>query len=202
MNVRKRIALALIVLSSLAASAPAADDPRGIVEKLTSEVIAVLKKKGLSADEKRKQIEPIIFSYTDFDTTSRLVLARHWPKLSEAEQQAFVDEFKKHLSITYGKNVDSYRDEKVTITDERKEARGDSTVKTRIIRDGPNDILVDYRLRQVSGGWKIIDVIIERVSLVSNFRSQFQDIMASGGIDRLLALLREKNAKGESLKTS
>jgi phospholipid transport system substrate-binding protein len=111
--------------------------------------------------------------------------------------------FKNHLSMTYGRNVESYKNEKVQITGSRPETGGDATVKTKIVRGGGgNDILVDYRLRQRDGTWKIIDVVIEGVSLVPNFRSQFQDVVASGGPERLLALLREKNAKGEPLKTS
>ena len=63
-------------------------------------------------------------------------------------------------------------------------------MQTKILRGGgSDDVVVDYRLRQTSGQWKIIDVIIEGVSLVSNFRSQFQDVVASGGPERLLALL-------------
>ena len=65
--------------------------------------------------------------------------------------------------------------------------------------NGSNDILVDYRLRQKGGTWRIIDVVIEGVSLVSNFRSQFQDIVSNGGPDRLLVLLKQKNASGEPL---
>src|SRR6185436_4928392 len=103
--------------------------------------------------------------------------------------------------MTYGRNVENYKNEKVTITGARQETGGDSTVKTKILRGGPGDILVDYRLRQRDGTWKIIDVIIEGVSLVSNFRSQFQDILSSGGPDHLIALLKDKNAKGESMKT-
>jgi len=111
-------------------------------------------------------------------------------------------QFKEHLAMTYGRNVENYKNEKVTITGSREEAKGDWTVKTKILRGGPGDILVDYRLRQRDGSWRIIDVIIEGVSLVSNFRSQFQDVVSGGGPERLIALLREKNAKGEPLKTS
>src|SRR5439155_717463 len=82
------------------------------------------------------------------------------------------------------------------------EGRGDCTVKTKILRGGGNaDVLVDYRLRQENDAWRIIDVVIERVSLVANFRSQFQEIMGSGGPAKLLDVLREKNAKGEPLKS-
>ena len=107
-----------------------------------------------------------------------------------------------YLSVTYGKNLDSYSNEKVVLLGDREEARGDWSVKTKIARGGGNDdILVDYRLRKLPGteDWKIIDVTIEGVSLVANFRSQFQEIMASGGAARMLALLAEKNAKGESI---
>ena len=85
---------------------------------------------------------------------------------------------------------------------ERDEGRGDWSVKTKILRGGGSaDVLVDYRLRQENDAWRIIDVVIERVSLVANFRSQFQEIMSSGGPTKLLEVLREKNAKGEPLKS-
>ena len=172
--------------------------PRQIVRNITDQVLAILTDDGLSRDEKRSRIETIVYDHVDFETMSRLILARNWKKLDEGQQKEFVAEFRRHLSLTYGKNVDSYRDEKVTITGDRKEARKDWTVMTRIVRNGPNDIFVDYRLRETDDGWRIIDVVIERVSLVSNFRSQFQEILTNGGPERLLRLLREKNESGES----
>jgi phospholipid transport system substrate-binding protein len=165
-------------------------------------VIAVLQEKNLSADAKREKIRGIVQGYVDFSTMSRLVLARNWASLSDSQKGEFVEEFKQHLSVVYGKNVESYNNEKVQITGDRDEGRGDWTVQTKIIRpQGGADILVDYRLRQIDGNWKVIDLIIERVSLVSNFRSQFQEVMANGGIEKLLQLLREKNAAGQPLKS-
>jgi phospholipid transport system substrate-binding protein len=196
------MAVALLV-GAAAAPARAAEDPAAaVVEKTTSSVIAVLVNQKLSTEEKRKQVEDVVLARVDFETLSKLVLARNWTKFSEAQRGEFMDLFKNHLSMTYGRNVESYKNEKVQITGSRQETGGDATVKTKIVRGGGNDILVDYRLRQRDGTWKIIDVVIEGVSLVSNFRSQFQDVVASGGPERLLALLREKNAKGEPLKTS
>jgi phospholipid transport system substrate-binding protein len=114
-----------------------------------------------------------------------------------------MDEFKKHLSVTYGDNVDKYRDESVVITGDRKELRGDWTVMTKVVGgSGASDFLVNYRLRQKDGRWWIIDIIIEGVSMVSNFRSQFQEIMANGGPERLLRLLKEKNAAHQPLAAS
>ena len=75
-------------------------------------------------------------------------------------------------------------------------------MQTKILRGGgSNDIAVDYRLRQSNGRWKMIDFIIEQVSLVANFRSQFQEIISSGGPEHLLQVLREKTAKGEEFKS-
>ena len=192
------IVACLLLFAVLTAVAAESSAPRELVRGITDAVIKVLREKGMSADDKRKRIEDIVFDYVDFETTSRLVLAKHWRNLNEDQKTQFIQEFRRHLSVTYGKNVESYQDETVTITGDRKEARGDSTVKTRIVRNGPNDILVDYRLRRKGNGWKIIDLIIERVSLVSNFRSQFQQIVANDGIERLIDLLRKKNAAGES----
>lgn len=189
---------------AFAAARPAAavDTPPQVVRKLSDAVIAVLQEKGPSANQKRTKIQEIVKQYADFATMSRLVLARHWKSLTDDQKQQFVEEFKQHLAVTYGKNVESYNDEKVQIVGDRDDGRGDWTVQTTIVRPGGGaDILVDYRLRQENGEWKVIDLVIERVSLVSNFRSQFQDVMMNGGIDRLLELLREKNAAGQPLKS-
>jgi phospholipid transport system substrate-binding protein len=190
---------ALACVGTIAPAAPAAESPRAVVEATTSTVIAVLADKSLSTDEKRRRVEDIVYARVDFETLSRLVLGRGWNQLSAEQRTEFQREFKQNLSGTYGRNVESYKNEKVTIIDDRQEARGDWTVRTKIVRHGPDDISVDYRLRQTDGTWKIIDVIIEGVSLVSNYRSQFQEIMTNGGIERLLKLLREKNARGEPL---
>jgi phospholipid transport system substrate-binding protein len=188
--------------AALAADAPAGDGsgPRATVQATTSQVIAVLANTGMPTEEKRHQVEQIVYAQVDFETLSRLVLARNWSQLSEAQQKQFMEEFRQNLSATYGRNVESYKNEKVRIIEDHAEPRGDWTVRTKIVRNGSDDISVDYRLRQINGSWKIIDIIIENVSLVANFRSQFQEIMSNGGPTRLLQVLHEKNEKGEPLK--
>ncbi len=203
---RRKLAAAALLVASLTAlgGVPArADDAAvAVVQRTTSGVIAILTDPKLATEEKRKRVEDVVLQSVDFETLSKLVLARNWTRFSDPQRAEFMTLFRNHLSMTYGRNVESYKNEKVTITGSRAETGGDATVKTKILRGGPGDILVDYRLRQRDGQWKIIDVIIEGVSLVSNFRSQFQDVVSGGGPDRLLGLLREKNAKGEPLKSS
>ncbi len=194
--------LLVLPLRAVAADAPAGDatTPRGVVQATTGAVINVLANKSLPTDEKRHRVEEIVYARVDFATLSKLVLARAWNDLSEEQRKQFMEEFRQNLSATYGRNVESYKNEKVTITDDHAEPRGDWTVRTKIIRNGSDDINVDYRLRQIDGTWKIIDIIIENVSLVANFRSQFQEIISQGGPTRLLQVLHEKNERGEPLK--
>ena len=195
--------LALGALLAFSATRPAfAATPRETIDQTATQVIEILKDKSLDTAARRRRVEDVSNQHFDFDVISRLALARNWATLSPEQQTRFIEEFRQHLSVTYGRNLDSYSNEKVVILGDREEQRGDWSVKTKIARGGGNDdIMVDYRLRKVANGdeWKIIDVTIESVSLVANFRSQFQEIMASGGADRLLTLLAEKNAKGESI---
>ena len=196
------VGVVLLCLAPPVAGAAGGDGPRAIVEHVTSAALAVLGNKGLSADEKRHRLEEIVYAQTDFDTMSRLVLARNWSRFSPAQQAEFVQQFKQHLSITYGRNIENYRNERVEIVGDRDEGRGDWIVMTKILRGGgAEDILVDYRLRRTGEAWRIIDIVIERVSLVANFRSQFQEIVSQGGPEKVLQLLRDKNAHGEPLQS-
>jgi phospholipid transport system substrate-binding protein len=185
-------------LALLTAPSVAQSTPSQVIDTLSNQVLAVLRDKSLETDVRRTKIEDIIYRYVDFETLSRLVMARNWNRLSDPQKSEFMTEFKKHLSHTYGDNIDNYRNERVAILSERPEKRGDVTVKSKIVRGGSDDILVDYRLRKREENWRIIDVVIEGVSLVANFRSQFQEIMTSGGAERLLKLLREKNLEPPS----
>jgi phospholipid transport system substrate-binding protein len=178
--------------------AGAAQSPRDVVTGTSEAVIAVLKDTTLASAEKRRRIEDIVLRSVDFDTLAKLTMARNWAKLTPAQQEEFRQEFRRHLSATYGRRIDDYRNETVEVLGTREEARGDQTVKTKINRGGGSaDVLVDYRLRQTEREWKIIDVVIEGVSLVANFRSQFQELMVQGGPDRLLAVLRDKTVAEE-----
>jgi len=197
----RRTLAAVALVAGVARAALGGEPPRVVVEKMTQAALDILARKGASSDEKRHALEELAYANVDFDTMSRLVLARNWSQLSAAQQAEFVKLYKEHLSLTYGRNIENYNNEKVEVVSERDEGRGDWTVKTKILRGGGNaDVLVDYRLRQEHDAWRIIDIVIERVSLVANFRSQFQEIMSNGGATKLLEVLREKNAKGEPLK--
>lgn len=189
------------VLLALALAAPASaagtDDATALVQETLDSVLAVLRDKAMPADQRRAKVENIAYVNFDFETISKLVLAKNWPKLSKQKQGEFVVEFKRHLSATYWKTLEDYRNEKVLVEGARQEKNGDVTVRSTIKSERSEPIRIDYRLRNQAGAWKVIDVVIENVSLVQNFRSQTQELIASDGIDGLIGALREKNEKRE-----
>jgi phospholipid transport system substrate-binding protein len=199
---RIRIAGVLLAVSlGLAAVAQAAEysapEPRAAVQKTIDEVLTVLRADGLNTEQRLGRIEKIAYARFDLRTMSRLILARNWKRFSEKQQEEYVREFKRYLANNYGSRIERYEQEEVEILGERQEPRGDVTVRTRIVGGNFENATVDYRMRKRGGDWKVIDVIIEGISLVSNFRDQFKAVLARGGPEHLLEQLREKNASGE-----
>ena len=189
--------LCLCLVAPQAARAAGADDAQALVKKTLDSVLAVLRDKAMPAEQRRAKVEAIAYVNFDFETISKLVLARNWPKLSAKQQGDFVVEFKRHLSATYWKTLEDYRNEKVLVEGSRAEKNGDVTVRSSIDSERSEPIRIDYRMRSFGGQWKVIDVIIENVSLVQNFRSQTQELIAKNGVDGLIEALRKKNAERE-----
>jgi phospholipid transport system substrate-binding protein len=181
------------------AAALAGPTPEETIRSIVDSVVAVLTDEALDGDAKVGKLEGQLDTCCMFETTSKLVLARSWKTFTPEQQTEFVDLFKRYLIATYGKNVDVYAGETVAITGGREETRGDYTVQTRVDRGGGDkDLLVDYRLRKNEDGlWRIIDVIGEGISLVANLRSQLQEVMSSGGAEKVLDTLRKKAAEND-----
>jgi phospholipid transport system substrate-binding protein len=188
--------LALVPSTSVVAEDDPAitDEPRKMIDETAKQILAVLSNKDESAAERVARVELIAFEVFDFTTISKLVLARNWRKLDKAKRAEFVREFKRHLSRTYGARLERYDQERFEVTGAQLEPRNDVSVMTMVIGGQFDSARVSYRLRNRSGRWRIIDVVIEGVSMVSNFRSQFAEVLNSGSIEDLLARLREKNA--------
>ena len=197
-RVRARIGAvtALVALVSAAALAAAAEEPRALIQRTIDQVLAVLRDKSQNDGQRRQQLEVIARDRFDFVTMSKLVMATNWKKLSPEQQTEFVDQFTRFLANDYGARIDRYHQEQVQITGEQPEARGDHTVKTKIVGGDNDGALVDYRLRQKdgSGNWLIIDVVVEGISLVANYRDQFREVANQGGPVVVIQKLKEKNA--------
>jgi phospholipid transport system substrate-binding protein len=195
-NSRRSRAFGALCAGLLVAVAAAADEaPRALIQRTIDEVLVILRDSKRGDAQRRKELEVIARDRFDFETMSRLVLATQWKKLSTDQQAEFVDQFTRFLANDYGARIERYEQEQVTITGERPEARGDFTIKTKIVGGKNDGALVDYRMRQKSGGpWKIIDVTVEGISLVANYRDQFREVASQGGPTVVIEKLKEKNA--------
>jgi phospholipid transport system substrate-binding protein len=172
---------------------------RAVMEKVIRNALLILRDQSLSADQKRVKVQQIAYDNMNFEVMGRLSLGRFYRNLTDAQRTQYQQEFKQLLTNTYGHTTDDYTDEDVKVTADRQESDGDFTVQTHITgtkdgKSGQDIATVDYRLRKQDNQWKVIDFTIDGVSIVSNYRSQFQDIMTNGGIDQLLKMLHDKNA--------
>ena len=187
-------AIGLAVLMLVASPVLADEEPRAVLEEISKRVLGVLARDDLTSEQRVQQIEQVVEGRLDFTLISRLVLARNYRKLSPEQREAFAAEFKQHLSSTYGRGIDNYAGGQVEIGEAHTESNGDVTVRTTWVGNNRDGARVDYRLRQRDGSWYVIDVVIEGLSLVRNFRVQIQEIVSSKGVDQLIETLREKNA--------
>jgi phospholipid transport system substrate-binding protein len=170
-----------------------------VIEKTVDDVLGILRDKERSTSQRRLAIERIAHERFDFRTMSKLVLGRNWKRLDAAERDEFVDEFTTYLANDYGSRIDRYQQEKVAVLGEEPKPRGDVVVKTKIVGGENDGAIVDYRMRlQGEDEWRIIDVVIEGISLVANFRDQFKEVIARGGPKALIEKLQEKNAAAEA----
>jgi phospholipid transport system substrate-binding protein len=180
-----------------------ATSPEDTVRATADRALEILADDALSNGQKTERLTVLLDDVSDFETTSKLVLARGWSQFDEAQRKEFQVLLRDYLVARYRSRVDDYAGEKVEILGGRDEARGDYTVHTKISGGGrPQPIVVDYRLRKDDAGtWRVIDVIGEDISVVSNLRSQFQSLLSKGGPQKLIDTLRSKIASGEVERT-
>lgn len=191
--------LALILFALLFSSIISANDnPEDLVRKTADDVLSVLKTdKDIQAGNKEKiyaLAEEKILPNFDFEQVSRLVLGKAWRSATEDQKTNFKFEFKTLLLRTYAVALSKYKDQTINYKPTRMDAADTLvTVKTEIIQDGAQPIAVNYSLAKGDSGWKVFDIIIENVSLVTNYRSQFSSEIKQNGIDSLIKKLAEKN---------
>jgi phospholipid transport system substrate-binding protein len=172
---------------------------RAVIAETVEEVLAVLRDKSVPTEDRIRSIEEIVYGRFDLCVMSRLVLARNWKRFSEEQKAEYVEEFKRYLTNSYGSRIERYDQQEVKIIGEREEPRGDVVVQTKIMGGEFEGAVVEYRLRNRAEGWRVIDVVIEGISMVSNYRDQFKSIVSSGGPELLLEKLRQKNAAGMAI---
>ncbi len=182
------VAGSLLLCSSVPAEAGA---PTAQIQSAVEQALAILKNPKLQTEAKRKELREAIYPKFDFAEMARRSLGSHWQRRSPEERQEFVKVFTELVERSYMSNIESYSGEKVIMGAERQD-RDYAEVDTKIATKKGEEISVVYKLRQTGGHWKIYDVVIENVSLVNNYRSQFNRVIAQSSFDELFRKMKDK----------
>ena len=150
--------------------------------------------KAKAKDEQIAQLGEIIETVFDFNELSRRTLGREWRKMNDQQRKEFVELFEKLLQGVYADRLLAYSDQKVLFEKETMLKKGRAEVQTYLQTADGKKIPLFYRLTDKSGSWKVYDVIIEGVSMVKNYGTQFRQIIAKDSPEKLLEILRQKTS--------
>lgn len=191
------VVLILILLLTIpfpAYAGPPLDTVKGHIDK----VLDVLRDPSLKGDSgksaKKTKIRSITEKMFDYTELSRRTLGQNWKKFNNDQQKEFIELYKSILEDAYADKIITYTDEKILFNKENTLTEKTCEVQTTIVTKKA-DIPIYYRVIQKEGGWRVYDVVIEGVSLISNYRTQFREILASKSPDGLLDILRKKVGK-------
>jgi phospholipid transport system substrate-binding protein len=186
----------LCLSSAVRADVP---DPDVLIRNTVDEVLEIVRHdKELRSGNQKKLLELVdakVLPHFDFERMTRLAVGRSWRQATPEQKQALIAEFRTMLVRTYTKAFTSYRDQTVEVKPFKMDAADtDVTVKTAIVKPGSQQpVLVDYDMEKRPDGWKVYDLTVEGVSLVTSYRGTFADQIQQVGIDGLIKTLAEKN---------
>lgn len=199
---RSLFILLTLVLGLNAVPALAADTPPDVLARTTTqEVLAILKQdKELQSGNQAKVyqlVEAKILPHFDFNRMTQLVLGRHWSRATAKQKQELVTEFRNLLVRTYSSSLTAFSGQTVEFKPlAAKPDDTDVTVRSEIRQPGGQPIRIDYSMYNTDFGWKVYDVAIDGVSLVTNYRSSFSNTIRQQGIDGLIKALATQSARG------
>jgi phospholipid transport system substrate-binding protein len=173
--------------------------PEDLVKKITQDVLDTIKSdKQLAAGDKQKALklaEEKILPHVDFEEATRLAVGRSWSQASPEQKKRLVDEFRRMLVRTYSSAISAYEGQTMKVMPVRmKPGDTEVTVRNQYIRPGGKPVQLDYTMHKTDSGWKIYDIVVEGVSLVLTYRSEFDAVVKQEGIDGLIKRMAAKSS--------
>ena len=190
MNILRALTLTAI-FALVTAGTAVAGEPTDQVRRSVDEVLKIVQSQP-DGPARRTAVRQAANRLFDFEETAKRALGPHWQQRTPAEHEEFVRLFSDLLEAAYVGKIDLYQGEKITYVGETMDD-DQATVKTRIVTKQGNEVPVDYRLSREKDGWRVYDVIIEGVSLVANYRTQFNKVIQTSSYDDLVKRMRAKD---------
>ena len=173
--------------------------PTEQIQTAVEKVTTILKDPKLQAEAKRKELREVVYAKFDFAEMARRSLGSHWQRRSPEEQREFVRLFTELVENAYMSNLNGYQGEKVVVGGEKQDKEF-AEVETKIITKKGEEFAVNYKLHQAGSEWKIYDVVIENISIVNNYRSQFNRVIAQSSFDELFRKMKDKQFEAAGKK--
>lgn len=178
-----------IFIASVACATPTED-----VKKTVDEVVHIVANKEMKKNEmkRRQALKKAISAIFDYSEMAKRSLGKHWNVRTAAEKKQFTDLFATLLENSYAGKIESYNNEKIVYIKELVDV-DHAEIKSKVVTASRDEFTLDYRMLKQNGMWMVYDVVIEGVSLVSNYRSQFNKIITANGYDKLVNKLQSKS---------
>lgn len=193
------IAPILLLLTTLTASlAYAQEAPDALVKRVAEDTLSAIRAdKDLQAGNPAKVkelIESKLVPHFDTARMTALAMGRNWRAATPEQQKQLIEQFQTLLIRTYSNALTNYRDNKMNYKPLRMNPTDtDVVVRTEVTRSGQAPVQIDYSMEKTPDGWKAYDVVVAGVSLVTNYRDEFNDVVKSSGVDGLIKTLADKN---------
>jgi phospholipid transport system substrate-binding protein len=185
-----------IVILSCAAQTAHAGAPTEEIRTAIDQGIEILKSAKLDSGKQKAQVinqlREIVYTRFDFEEMARRSLGSHWRRLNPQQQKEFVSAFTELLETTYADKIDLYEGQQVEYIGETID-KNYAEVNTRVIGKNRQSYTVDYKLHETGGKWRIYDVVAESISLVNNYRSQFNRVVVNSSFEELIKRIRQKS---------
>jgi phospholipid transport system substrate-binding protein len=196
----KTAASVLVLLLATAALAQAQETPDALVKSVAEDTLSAIRAdKDLQTGNpaKVKQlIESKLVPHFDTARMTALAMGRNWRAATPEQQKQLIAQFQTLLIRTYSNALTNYRDNKMTYKPLRMNpGDADVVVRTEVTRPGQAPVQIDYSMEKTADGWKAYDVVVAGVSLVTNYRDEFNDLVKSSGVDGLIKALADKNGE-------
>jgi phospholipid transport system substrate-binding protein len=189
-------AIAFLILTSTftigPTSAQAQTSAKAATQEFIEQALRILRDKQKSVLEKRRELKPLMESHFDSAEMARSTLGYHWRSLTPDQRADFTQLFKDFIEAAYLDKVQDYSGQQVQFGQSHTLGQGYAAVDTTIVDAGKNPIPVTYLLKQTGSGWKVYDVAVDNISIIANYRNQFNRVINEHGFPKLMADLRAK----------
>lgn len=187
------LGILLLLMESVSAAAGVPGDQ---VRQTTDKLLAILKDPQLKGEskksERRDKLKEVLYQRFDFTEMAQRSLGSEWRRRSPEEQKEFVKLFTDLLERAYLDKIESYSGENFQYLKEREDDNNYAQVDTKIVDNKGQEFSINYRLYNMKGDWKVYDVVIENVSLVNNYRSQFNRVLTTSSYEELVNRMKGK----------